>query len=88
MSGLLDGQSAIVTGSAGGIGAGFAEVLAEEGATVTLCDVQETVLETAAGIRESGGQAQALVADVSRNARTSSAWWRRRWRRGAGSTCS
>ena len=66
MSGLLDGQSAIVTGSAGGIGAGFAEVLAEEGATVTLCDVQETVLETAAGIRESGGSAQALVADVSR----------------------
>ena len=66
MSGLLDRQSAIVTGSAGGIGAGFAEVLAEEGATVTLCDVQETVLETAANIREAGGSAQALIADVSR----------------------
>ena len=49
--GLLDGQSAIVTGAAQGIGAGFAEVLAEEGATVTLCDVKETVLEVAAASR-------------------------------------
>ena len=65
MSGLLDGQSAIVTGAAQGLGAGIAEVLAEEGATVTLCDVKETVLEVAAGIRERGGSAQALVADVS-----------------------
>ena len=64
--GLLDGQSAIVTGAAQGIGAGFAEVLAEEGATVTLCDVKEAVLEVAAAIQESGGSAQALVADVSR----------------------
>ncbi len=66
MSGLLDGQSAIVTGAAQGIGAGFAEVLAEEGATVTLCDVKEAVLEVAAGIQERGGSAQALVADISK----------------------
>ena len=66
MSGTLEGQSAIVTGAAQGIGAGFAEVLAEEGATVTLCDVKEAVLDVAAGIQEGGGSAQALVADVSR----------------------
>ena len=66
MSGILEGQSAIVTGAAQGIGAGFAEVLAEEGATVTLCDVKEAVLDVAAGIQERGGSAQALVADISR----------------------
>ena len=68
MSGLLDGQSAIVTGAAQGIGAGFADVLAEEGATVTLCDVKDEVLAVAAGIRERGGSARALVADVSSRA--------------------
>jgi len=66
MSGVLAGQSAIVTGSAGGIGAGIAEVAAEEGATVTLCDVNDEVIRTAAKIRAAGGQAQGFVADVSR----------------------
>ncbi len=65
MSGVLAGQSAIVTGSAGGIGAGIAEVVAEEGATVTLCDVNDAVIEVAASIRAAGGQAQGFVADVS-----------------------
>tara|TARA_B100001123_G_scaffold45418_1_gene46438 strand:+ start:2828 stop:3643 length:816 start_codon:yes stop_codon:yes gene_type:complete len=64
--GLLSGKSAIITGAAQGIGAGFAEVFAEEGATVILCDVKELVLEVAAGIRASGGKAHALMADVSR----------------------
>ena len=66
MSARLEGQSAIVTGAAQGIGKGFAQTLAEEGAAVTLCDVKERVQEVAAGIRERGGKAQALVADVSR----------------------
>ncbi len=67
-TGFLEGQSAIVTGSARGLGAGFAEALAAEGATVTLCDVLETVEETAAAIRDRGGSAQGIVADVSQRA--------------------
>ena len=63
--GFIDGQSAIVTGAAQGLGAAFAEALAAEGATVTVCDVKPSVEAVAAGIKERGGSAQALLADVS-----------------------
>lgn len=58
---------AIVTGSGQGIGAGVAEKLAAEGARVVVNDVvAERAEAVASRIRELGGQAIAVVADVSR----------------------
>ncbi len=58
---------AIITGSGQGIGAGVAEKLAAEGARVVVNDVvAERAEQVAARIREAGGQAIAVVADVSR----------------------
>ncbi len=64
-AGFLDGQQAIITGAAQGLGAAFAEALAAEGAGVTLCDVKDEVEAVAAGIRARGGSAQAHIADVA-----------------------
>jgi NAD(P)-dependent dehydrogenase (short-subunit alcohol dehydrogenase family) len=58
---------AIVTGSGQGIGAGVAEKLAAEGARVVVNDVVADRAEAVASrIREAGGQALAVAADVSR----------------------
>lgn len=46
MSARLDGQVAIVTGAAGGLGLGAVERLAEEGADVVLADLKPTVEDT------------------------------------------
>jgi NAD(P)-dependent dehydrogenase (short-subunit alcohol dehydrogenase family) len=43
------GRTAVVTGAAGGLGAGFAEVLADIGARVVRCDVNAGALEVVAG---------------------------------------
>jgi NAD(P)-dependent dehydrogenase (short-subunit alcohol dehydrogenase family) len=45
MKGRLEGQVAIVTGAAGGLGLGAVERLAEEGADVVLADVKPSVEE-------------------------------------------
>lgn len=63
----LAGRSAIVTGAAQGLGRAFAAALAQAGAHVTLCDVQEKVLDVAKSL-PGPGEAHALVADVSREA--------------------
>jgi NAD(P)-dependent dehydrogenase (short-subunit alcohol dehydrogenase family) len=58
---------AIVTGSGQGIGAGVVEKLAAEGARVVVNDVVADRAEAVASrIREAGGQALAVAADVSR----------------------
>ena len=65
MTRLAD-RVAVVTGAAAGIGRATAELFAEEGARVVLADVaMDAVQEVAAGIRDAGGSAAAVVADVS-----------------------
>jgi 3alpha(or 20beta)-hydroxysteroid dehydrogenase len=67
----LDGKVAVITGAARGMGAAEAELLAREGAAVVVADVlADQAEETAARIRADGGQALAVVLDVT----SESAW--------------
>lgn len=59
----LDGKSALVTGSARGIGRGFAEAYVREGATVAIADINLEAAEAAA--REIGEAAYAVQMDVA-----------------------
>jgi len=64
--GRVEGKVALVTGAAGGLGQADAEVLAAEGATVVLTDVNTNGGEAIAeGIRSRGGQAEFLEHDVA-----------------------
>ena len=58
-------KTAVITGSAGGIGAATAVVMAEAGASVFLLDRSPEVLETRDRILAAGGKAAARVMDVS-----------------------
>jgi len=61
------GKSALITGASRGLGRALAERLAREGARVVLVARAQADLERAAeAIRAAGGEAHALVADVSR----------------------
>jgi len=67
MGNRVEGKVAIVTGSASGIGRATAELLASEGASVVVADMNaEGAEEVAAGIRESGGRAIAQSTDITR----------------------
>ena len=60
MAALLAGQTAIITGASGGLGAHFARLLASEGAAVALAARRLEMVETLAGeIAGAGGQAMA-----------------------------
>ena len=62
----LEGKVALITGAAGGIGKVAAERFAGEGAKVMVADVTDDAGEaTAASIRDAGGEAAYVRADVS-----------------------
>ncbi|MGW5664273.1 SDR family NAD(P)-dependent oxidoreductase [Streptomyces sp. NPDC003758] len=67
VSGLLEGQAALVTGAGGGIGRGIALRFAEEGAAVAVhCRTSLGAAdEVAARIRDTGGRAVVLRADLT-----------------------
>lgn len=66
MSGLLVGRVAVVTGGGGGIGRAISERFAAEGASVVVAEIDAARAEdTAAGIRAAGGDACAVVVDVT-----------------------
>lgn len=62
--GLLEGRSAIVTGSARGIGRAVAELLCEHGARVVVNDLDADVAEAAA--KELGGETIAFAGDLTK----------------------
>jgi NAD(P)-dependent dehydrogenase (short-subunit alcohol dehydrogenase family) len=67
----LDGQVALVTGAAQGLGLATARALAEQGAAVVLADRDEAAVGAAAAVlREEGHEALALRCDVANAADT------------------
>jgi NAD(P)-dependent dehydrogenase (short-subunit alcohol dehydrogenase family) len=69
MVGMLDGKVALVTGGGGDIGRATALAMVREGARVAVADLAAAAAhDTAALINTAGGQAIALVGDVTRAA--------------------
>ena len=70
MTGQVQGKVALVTGGASGIGAAVAELLAYEGASVVVTDIDELRgPEVVAGISKAGHEAIFLHQDVTSEAR-------------------
>ena len=62
----LEAKSALITGGAQGIGAAIAVAFADEGARVMIADKDpETAETTAAAIRNYGGRADIVAADLA-----------------------
>ena len=69
MEPLLDGQVAVITGAAHGIGRATANLFSEHGATVVIADVDEPAASEAAdAIVATGGNAEAFTTDVRADA--------------------
>jgi NAD(P)-dependent dehydrogenase (short-subunit alcohol dehydrogenase family) len=67
--GRFDGKVAVVTGSGGGIGEGYAKRLASEGASVVVADIKSDGAERVAGeIAGGGARAQAVTLDIGDDA--------------------
>ena len=65
----LQDKNAIITGGASGIGRAICEVFAEEGARLTIADIDTDGGEqTLANVRAAGGVAQFVTTDVSKEA--------------------
>ncbi len=66
---LLDGKSAVITGSGSGVGKAAALLFAENGAKVVCADVRDDWNEeVAAQIRAAGSEAEAVHCDVTKRA--------------------
>jgi NAD(P)-dependent dehydrogenase (short-subunit alcohol dehydrogenase family) len=64
--GRVEGKVALITGGASGLGQATAQLMAAEGATIVLTDIQDGKgEETAAAIREAGGHARYAHHDVT-----------------------
>lgn len=64
----LSGKTAIVTGAASGMGKAIAELYAIEGAKVVVSDInEEAINQVVEGIKENGGQAVGIVANVAKD---------------------
>jgi NAD(P)-dependent dehydrogenase (short-subunit alcohol dehydrogenase family) len=75
----LGGKIALITGCSPNINGGIAYGLADEGATVVCVDINPAYAEgCATGIRERGGEALAVVADVTDEAQVQAAVTRAR----------
>lgn len=69
MGGRVQGKVAIVTGGGTGIGRGIAVMLAQEGASVVICGRRvEPLQQTVQHIRDAGGEASYVRADVTSEA--------------------
>lgn len=64
--GICDQRSVIITGAGGGLGRAYALAFAAEGARVCVNDIQREAAEAvAAEIREQGGEAIAVIDDIT-----------------------
>ena len=61
----LAGKSALVTGSAGGLGKAIAEKFLKAGAKVTICDINGERLKSASEELSAHGEAHAITADIT-----------------------
>lgn len=61
----LAGKRIIITGAASGIGRATSTLAASKGASVVTVDLSDSVEQTAADIKSSGGKAVAICADIS-----------------------
>ena len=67
MAGLLEGRISLVTGAGSGIGRATSLVMAREGATIVVSDINaDSGEETLSAVKEAGGDGMFVHADVSR----------------------